>query len=55
MFIRPFVSNTGLLSGYIYRGMCRQECYIQGAENCFNGLKNAAKGGVGIFIANKLL
>ena len=47
--------NTDLLPGYTYRGRSRQECYIEGTENCLNGLKNAAKGGVGIFIANPLL
>ncbi len=47
--------NTDLLPGYTYRGRCRQECYIGGTANCLNGLKNAAKGGVGIFIANELL
>ena len=49
------MQSTDLLPGYTYRGRCRQECYSQGTESCINGLKNAAKGGVGIFIANQLL
>ncbi len=47
--------STDLLPGYTYRGRGRKECYSQGTESCLNGLKNAAKGGVGIFIANQLL
>ena len=44
-----------LIPGYLYKGRSRQECYHSGYDKCLADLKHAAKGGVGIFIANHLL
>ncbi len=50
------MQNTNdLISGYQYRGRSRQECYNSGYDKCLTNLKHAAKGGVGLFIANDLL
>ncbi len=47
--------TNDLIPGYIYRGRCRQECYDSGKHGFLSDLRNAEKGGVGMFIANQLL
>ncbi len=48
-------STNDLIPGYLYRGRSRKECYSSGKDSCLTDLRNAGKGGVGIFIANHLL
>ncbi len=48
-------SRNDFIPEYTYSGRSRKECYNLGTEHVLNDLKNAAKGGVGIFVANHLL
>ena len=47
-------NQNDLMPGYMYSGRSRKECYNIGKEHFLNDLKKAAKGGVGIFIANHI-
>ncbi len=48
-------NRNDLMPDYMYSGRSRKECYKLGKEHFLKDLKDAAKGGVGMFIANHLL
>ena len=47
--------SDDLIPGYVYTGRSRKECYNKGQNDCIKDLKNAEKGGVGIFVCHQLL